>query len=135
MKVKMFNDETAISYEATLDKLSKMQKGSLEYRRYVKDEVMSYCDECIKFEEQFEKQYDMKMQGYAKMLERAHLLPTQMLDVFKQESLTGHILHQSIIRFHLFKKYMAVITPENFKDVVVALVDLTPFSLSPVLYK
>lgn len=133
--MKIFNDETAISYEVTLDKLSKMKKGSLEFRRFVKDEVMSYCDECIAFEEQFEKQYDMKMQGYARMLEGANLLPTQMFEVLKQESLTGHILHQSIIRFHLFKKYMAVITPENFKDVVIALVDLTPFSLSPVLHK
>lgn len=133
--MKMFDDETAISYESNLDKIFSMEKGSLEYRRFVRDEVMSYCDECIKFEEQFEKQFDMKMKGYAKMLENAKLLPTQMFEVLTKESRTSRILEMSIIRFHLFKKYMSIITPENFKDTIVALIRLTPFSLSPVLYK
>ena len=78
--------------------------------------VNSYCDMCIKFEDEFTEKYGVNVRGYANLLKNAGLLPTTLLELLTDNSKTNNQFIAGVSRILLFIDEMPYITPENFKE-------------------
>ena len=76
--------------------------------------VNSYCDMCIKFEDEFTEKYGVNVRGYANLLKNAGLLPTTLLELLTDNSKTNNQFIAGVSRILLFIDEMPYITPDFF---------------------